>query len=260
MKILINANFKALRTGDFVVADTEAGEFLFDSETAAEEFTAALLSDIADANKVKVGSKDNKDAIVEKIITNPKILELPVMSEKTDSQKVAEIVAAGVEAGKDDDSILIEIVQSGIKFKVAGKLFNKAMQEGGYRITTKERKAQCREILVEAEFAPETYDEVEEMLERMIGEVNDTTTSQAFSIMKSYAKEFEIELPKPAKKPKGTIKTRAMAFIAANLDAGEEQFSAWIEEQGKKDPKGRMLKTMVELSEFAKDCVAAAAE
>ena len=154
------------------------------------------------------------------------------MNEITDTQKVAEIVAKGVEAGHDDDTMLIEIVQAGIKFKAAGKLFNQAMTEGGYRITAKDRKEKGRAILVDAEFAPENYDELQAMIERISEEVDDTTASQASSICKNYAKEFEIELPKAPKKSTGGIKAEIMEFLFKSPNATHEELFDFIESKG----------------------------
>ena len=153
MKVLISNNFKALRQGEFVSANADVGEFIFDSENC-EDMAIATLLEISSGNDLSV-KKAKKSIVVENLTTQLKSLELQEMNEITDSQKVAEIVAAGVEAGSDDEVMLLEIIQAGIKFKVAGKLFAQAMQAGGYRITSKDRKAQGREILVDAEFTPE---------------------------------------------------------------------------------------------------------
>ena len=229
MKTLINGSFKAVRTGEFVEASVEAEEFIFDSETC--DLPVATLLEIGSANGIKL-AKEKKELVAENLNTHLKTLGLPTMNDKTDTQKVAEIVAAGVAAEKTDDDMLIEIVQAGIKFKAAGKLFNQAMTEGGYRITSKNRKEECRAILVDAEFAPESYEDLQAMIERLTKEVADTATSQAFAIIRSYAKEFELELPKPPKKAAGGIRTKVFDWIVENPSATRADMSNFISTQG----------------------------
>jgi len=248
MKYLINQNFKAIRKGAYVTSNEDAGEFIFDTDDAV--ISVAAMLEIATANKLKV-SKDKKEAVVLSLTEELESLEISIMSEKTDTQKVGEIVAAGIESGSSDDEMLIQIVQSGIKFKAAGKLFAQAMQEGGYRITNKARKEECRKILVEEEFNPETYSELEEMLEKLTKEVNDTETSQAFSCVKAYAREFEISLPKAPAKPKGGMKVRAQNWMIENPDATNEDLAVFIEETLKKDdPNGKILAGLSNLLAF----------
>ena len=237
MKVLISNNFKALRQGEFVSANADVGEFIFDSENC-EDMAIATLLEISSGNDLSV-KKAKKSIVVENLTTQLKSLELQEMNEITDSQKVAEIVAAGVEAGSDDEVMLLEIIQAGIKFKVAGKLFAQAMQAGGYRITSKARKEQGRAILVDAEFTPESYEALQAMIEQITDEVDDTTTSQAHAICKAYAKEFEIELPKPAKKASGGIKSKITSWIVANPTASVEDLLGHIDTLGPFPKEGR---------------------
>lgn len=251
MKYLINQNFKVIRKGDYVTASSSAQEFIFDTDNC-DDLTVATLLEIASANKAKI-SKDKKETVIEKLHQHLETLEIPIMSQKPESEIVKEIVAAGVEANKSDDDMLIEIVQAGIKFKAAGKLFAQAMQEGGYRITAKARKDKCREILVDEEFNPKSYDELQAMIERLTQEVDDTVTSQAYSCVKAYAREFEIELPKAPKKPKGGIRAQAQNWMLNNPEATKDDLAEWIESEAKKDdPEGKMLDRMWSLFEFGK--------
>jgi hypothetical protein len=231
MKVLINANYKALRVGQFVKADEAASEFVFDTEDC--EHSVATLLEIGAKNKIDV-KKDKKEKVIS-ILENGIIkLELPEMSERPISEVVSEIVAAGVAANKEDDEILIEIVQAGVKFKQAGKLFSQCMADGGYRVTNKERKSSIREILVSAEFEPSTYEEVTEMLESICNTVNDTSSVQALQGIRAYAKEFELEIPKPSKKAKGGFKNIVQDAVVANPDMSQEDFEALCE-SNKKD-------------------------
>ena len=243
MKFLINDSFKALRSGEFVVADSSADEFIFDSENT-DDLSVAAMIEISEGNGFLL-KKGKKDQIVKTLVDQLTSLELPEMNDKTDSQKVEEIVAAGVEAEKDDEEMLIEIIQSGVKFKAAGKLFAKAMEAGGFRITSKARKAEAREMLVDAEFEPENYDDVKKMCELICEEVNDTTTSQAFVIIKGYCKEFELELPKPTKEKKSGLKGAILAWIVGHPTSPEAGLVDFIESTGR-------VKTSEKVSKMAK--------
>lgn len=230
MKALINVRFEVVMKGEFVSADESRGEFIFDSESC--DPTLTILSLICQANLVSVPGKSKKKEVIAILAEHINAMEIPSMNDKTDSQKVEEIVAAGVEAGSSDEDMLIEIIQAGIKFKAAGRMFKEAMETGGYRITAKLRKEQCRDILVECEFSPADHDAVMAMIDSLVGKVADTTTSQAHAVIRSYAKEFEIELPAPVKKASGGLRAKVFAWIVGNPTANKDDLESFINTQG----------------------------
>lgn len=252
MKFLINSEFKALRTGEYVSADESAGEFIFDSENC--DMSVATLMEIAAGNKV-AAKKDKKENVIEVLVAGLSKLKLPSMNEKPASEKVKEIVEAGIAEGLSDDEMLIKIVQSGIKFKLAGKLFTQVMTAGGYRVSNKERKAAIREILVEAEFQPEEYQEITDIIAKICKQVADTDAAQAMQGIKAYAKEFEIELPKPDKKS-GGFKTVVRNAVIANPLITLAEFRELCE--SKKKDADKMEKTVWPQVQFAKAVARAA--
>ena len=255
MKTLINANFRALRTGEYVKADTDAGEFIFDSSLSGDDqLEKSTLTEIANKNKISVGKKDNKDTIVEKLESGIKELKLPEQNEKTETEVVHEIVQKGFAEGKEDEDMVIEIIEAGVKLKAAYRMFQNAAQELGLRITTKERKEKISEILLGDEFEPETYDDVNAMADRIVKEVPDTTTSQAISAIRRYCKDNELDFPKPAKKPRGGFRARAFAWMVANPDASKVELGEWVAKQDKDEKTTDRLWT---LFEFAKQVRAA---
>lgn len=256
MKVLINADFKALRTGKFVVANEEAGEFIFNSKDV-EDLSIATLLEIGKANKIKV-KKGKKGDVVDTLVEGIEELELAVVSEKPISLLAEEIVAAGVEAGESDEEMQIKIVQAGAKFKQAGKLFNQAMASGGFRVTAKERKANIRTVLVEAEFQPETSEEVSKMVARLEDELNDVNASQANAGIRAYAREFEIEIPKPEKKPKGGFKIQVQNHVIENPEITKEEFAEFCEDKVK--DVEQKVRTMWPAIEFAQKVGAAMVE
>lgn len=239
MRTLINASFKALRTGTYVSASEEALEFIFDSINT-EEITIATLLEIGTANgtTIKRGTKaEVTAALVAHLIT----LELPTMNEVPDSVKVAEIVAAGVKESKSDEDMVCEILQAGIKLRVAAKLFAVAMLEGGYRVTNKQRKIDGRAMLVDVEFSPASYDEYTAMIEKMVKELSDTVTSQAHSIIRTYAKEFDLEMPKPPKKVSGGIRGKIAAFLLGDPSKTVAELLAHLVEGGHDAEKAQKI-------------------
>ena len=230
MKVLISNNYKALRVGQYVKADDSVGEFVFDSENCFH--SVATLLEICSTNKIKA-KKDKKEKVISILEAGIIKLELPQMSERPLSEVVAEIVEAGFAAGKEDDDIKIEIVQAGVPFKLANKLFTEVVTQKGFRISVADRKVAVREILIANDFEPSTYEEVTAMLEKLSDEVSDTSTAQALKAVKAYAKEFSIEIPKPAKKAKGGFKTVVQNAVVANPDMSQEEFISLCEEAGK---------------------------
>lgn len=217
MKFLINASFKAIRNGVFVTANIDAGEFVIDTEDDVKKIPAvATLGEIASANKLSLNLKEKKSVVLENLVTGLTSLNLPEQNEMSESELVKGIVEAGVEAGKTDDEMLLEIVTQGVKFKAAGRLFNQCMEAGGYRLSGKKRTEQINEILEESEFAPENYEEYAAMIERLTSEVNDTSEVQARKAIKAFAKENEIELPKLPAKSKGGIRSKIFDAVIAN--------------------------------------------
>jgi len=233
MKALINDSFKAIRTGEFITAAEDAGEFIFDSESKLP--SVATMLEIGKGNNIPL-RKEKASIVAENLANGLTNLGLPTMDKKADSEIVRDIVVAGVEKEKSDDDMLLEIMQAGIKFKVAGKLFNKAMQEGGFKITASARKEQARKHLVEVEFNPTTYEQVTDMVDQLTKVISDTTTSQAHSCVKAYLKELEVEMPQAPKVPTGGLRNKIMDWICENPSCD----------------KAQLLKSILELSDGKK--------
>lgn len=224
MRILINSEFLAVRAGSNI--SPAVGECILDTKKS-ENFSYAALLEVAKSSRIsypdRIGRKD-----LLKLIEN-KLQELPKMNDQTTTQKIAEIVAAGVEAGKDDDTLTFEIYQScGMSVKGAMKALKEALEAGGHRISGKKRREACQAILVAAEFQPETFADVEKMAGHLMSEVPDTNSAHAHSQIRRYCKEMEIALPKPVKVKKKPLKERICDWIVANPSASDEDVSAYF--------------------------------
>jgi len=247
MKILISNSFKALRQGKFVKANTDDGEFIIDTKEC--EAANATLIEIAKANKIEIGSQDKKQTLLEKLEKGFLKSKIPEQNQMSDTDKVDKIVAAGVELGLDDEDMIVQIIQSGIKYKAASKMFLAAMTSGGFRISTKDRKEQANTILVEAEFNPENNDDVNEAVRLLMEEVADTTEAQAIKICKTYCKAYEIEFPKPEKKARASFKTRFQEFVLEHPICTYAQVKAWVLENKKDEKAAKRLWSSVEFAQ-----------
>lgn len=276
MKVLINNNFKALRHGEFVSANQEAGEFVLDTANA-EEMTVATLHEVCLANKIEFGKKDKKSDLLSKIETGLIELKLPEQNKMSETQKVKEIIIAGVAANKTDDEMLIEIVTSGIPFKLAGRLFKKEMEEGGYRVNANKVKAAIKEILENENFKPETPSEVQAMITAIVkgrNAVEETDDEEAVSeivavqgadddlvlkAIRSYCKEKEIEMPKAPKAAKGEgsssgARAQIMKFMKENPSATDEQIVTFLNQFGRsEESKKKTVEFFANVAKFGRE-------
>lgn len=236
MKYLIKADLTANMKGEFVEANESADEFIFDTEVASN---GATIEGIAEANGITLNSRAKVAEKQVQLSEGLATLQLSEVANMTESQTVKNIVESGVEAGKSDNDMLVEIVNEGVSFKAAIKLFKVAMEEGGFRITTKLRAEKINGLLDEAEFAPESYDDVLEAIEGIVKTVSDTTNAQASAGIRKYAKDNEIELPKAPKKTKGGatggIAAKIRDFMVANPTSTEEEFKKFVDDNEWRD-------------------------
>ena len=247
MKLLINNSFKAQRQGEFVKASEDNGEFILDTQDS--DLAKATLIEIAEANKIEVGSSDNKATLLTKLEEGFENSKLPEQNKMSDSDTVSAIIAAGVEKGLDDEDMIVQIIQAGIKYKAASKMFLAAMTSGGHRISTKDRKEQANALLVEAEFNPETYEDVETAVAAIIEAVADTTEAQAVKLCRLYCKAYELEMPKAEKKARGSFKTKFQTFVCENPLCSFEDVKAWVLENKKDEKAAKRLWISVEFAQ-----------
>lgn len=256
MKYLINANFVAIRKGEFVTADKASGEFLLDSTD--HSLKQAVLLEIAKANKIKLSSKlsvvDSYQVLNEAL---SQMSNIPEQNQPTESQKVSEIVKAGVAAGKTEDQILCEIIVAGISFKKAGKLYSQAVIELGLAVNTKDLKTRAGEIMTTAEFSPKTHAEVELMAASIKKEFPKAEDGQINSVIRRFLRANKIEIPAAPKGQRGATGFRKTAFdwMLANPSAPDSAFVEWAIKEKEKDEK--VANRMVEVFAFVKKFAAA---
>lgn len=232
MKYLINNSFKAIRTGEFVQADESAGEFVLD--TIEDGHTNACLLEVCKANKISVHAKATKAELITALEDGLSGLNLPEQNKMTDTQVVENVIEEGVANDRTDDEMLVAIVNEGISFKSAGRLFKQIMEEKGYRVSAAERAEEASKILADADFKPESYSDVAEMIAKITQSVNDTTDKQALVAIRKYAKENGIDMPKKSagagRASGGGLLEGIANWMLANRDADEAAIVNAIEE------------------------------
>lgn len=222
----INSDFVAFRKGQYVdrSINERSGEFLLSEKT---DFSKATLQEIAAANDLHVPSKLNKSDYHAEIINQLNQKDIPTMDQKPQNELVKDVVREGNEQGLDDDAMLIKLVESGVKFSAAMKLFRKAQEELGLRMTAKGRNEYVQEVLGD-DFQPGSAEEMQEAINK-IAEHDAITEAQARSAVRKYLKEYEREIPKVAKQAvSGGIRAKIHDFIATHPNASTKELGEFI--------------------------------
>lgn len=230
MKFLINDNFKAIRRGAFVEANADNGEFIFNTDSH-DDLTVATMKEIGASHGIKIPSKAKREEVVALLSEKLSNIKIAEVNKMTDTQTVEKIIEEGVANGKSDDEMLVEIVNAGVSFKNAGKLFKSVMESNGLRITTKERMAKANEIMEAADFTPTTVDNVKGMVKKLCDDIADTNEKAAMAAIRKYAKANDITLPKVSRgkgAPGGGIQSKIQEWLLANRDADKDAIGEQI--------------------------------
>lgn len=247
MKYLVNAEMKVLRKGAFVKADESAGEFIWDDKVATvDDRTADELRKMCSANGFHSSKNSNKHDLFENITNNLPNLDIAEQKTMSQSDIIKDVVTqagANRKEGMDPDAFEVEVFTEciqrlnadGITFKIKqlGSLVKKEIAEQGLIITTAQRKEQVNAILTEADFKPANWDDVEEMMDKLISEVSDTDRKQALSSIRRFLKANEIEIPKRAKAAKVSLRQQAINYMISNSPVEQADLVAFLVEAGK---------------------------
>lgn len=218
MKYLLDKNLIPVARGETLEGDKDNLVFDPDGKNVLKDLKA-----IAKANAIEHGAKVKMVDLVGLISEAFEELDLP---EKLD---IRSIVVAGIKAGKDDDTIMMELVNAGVPIRDAYGEFRTAMIRAGFLLRPKERNEKLTGLL--DGFNPETGDDVSAMLRELMDEVPRTTERQAMAAIRKYAKDNKIELPKV--KRVGGFKKKVYDWMLANPTATVDELGAFIAEKGK---------------------------
>ena len=241
MKILVDEKSKFVRVGLYVTANAEANEIILNTDEC--ELTNAELLKICEANKVPHSKKTSKLDLLDAIEGHVGKSTLPTANDKPASLIVKEHIEAHFEKEgnvDDEEKIMFAIMQTKlVKFKELGKLFNQAMVDGGYRVSAKDRLATATAILNGTGFNPANFADVKAMCERLSAEIPATEYSQAYAVMRKWAAEQKVDLPKPEKGQAIAAGYKAKIFdhMVKNPFETKDEFTTYVIEGVEKDQK-----------------------
>ena len=212
MKYLLNENFVALRKGEHVKANSQAGEFIFD--TKDNNFKIGQLQEIAMSNNLdEVNSNEELEVSLES-------LDVPSQFEKTVTEKINDIVREGFEEGKSDDDICVDIVMNKLCiFSKARRELKRAQVELGLIKEAKEVKEESNKldnVLDEVNLEFETADDMIDTA-KSIADENSLETSKVLARMKKKAKGLGIVLPKIQRLKTSTPKKDGWAYYYTEI-------------------------------------------
>lgn len=233
MQYVLNENFAVIKKGNSPVANISEGEFLLD-----ESLNKATLIGVAEKYKVPIKSRDKVSTIFENIIIKLNERKFK-MSEELD--QYLEVVQAGVDAGKEETDICIDLVTvAGLPFNKAGSMYKKCMIELGLMKTPAQRQEEIADLV--SEHIPEVdgdYTKVEALVELITEQVSGTTKMQALSTLRKLFKEAELEFPKKQKASTGgsqrnSWKASALQWLLDNKDATREDIEKFVASEEKR--------------------------
>ena len=242
-RFVINANFKAVMKGEYAEASVESGEFILDSDDI-ESVTGAIITGIAEENKIEVHGKTKADKLAS-LIAGLEGLKIGEIREPTVMMKVKALVEAHVVDGKlnaTEDDLVVEILTQQIcGFKHAGKNLKLALEQLGLQTSNKDKLASAESILAKSDFAPQNWGDVLDMAERIAAETPNTNEKQAVGLIKKFAKKNGIELPAKPKKEKGEkvkgvsgFKAKLIKYLTDNPTATKDDVETFCVDSDKK--------------------------
>jgi len=219
MLYLLNENLEVIARGESL-----DGEFVFDPETKRTlKDLKAIATATATANSIEHDSKIKLADLASLITDAFSEMDLPETLDKRG------IVVAGIKAGKTDDAIMLELIEAGIPVRDAYGEFKTALMAAGLLLKTKERNEKLAVLL--EDFAPETGDDVSDMVSLMMEELPRTTERQAMGAIRKYAKENDLTLPKV--KRLGGWKKKLFDWIVENPTESVETMTVYLIELGR---------------------------
>lgn len=218
MKYLLDKNLKVTARGIDLEGDKEHLVYDPDGKNALKDLKA-----IAVANKIEHPAKikmSDLALLITETFSNMKLEEY---------LDVKSLVIAGVKAGKDDDTIMLELINAGVHVRNAWGEFRTALMAAGMLLKPAERNAKLAEML--KDFDPETGTDVTAMIELMKTEIPRTTERQAMAAIRKYATDNKLELPK-VKRVAG-FKKKMHTWLIEHPAALVDELNKFVADAGK---------------------------
>jgi hypothetical protein len=208
--------------------------------------------------------------LIENLTLNLEKQKMAEQNTPTQSDVIKEIVTEhgenrqeGVDSDEFEVSVFTACIQKlnelGVTFKIKqlGNLVKNEIAEQGLVISNAQRRDLANEILQGSEFSPETWQDVEDQIENLVAEVQDTDRKQALSLIRKFCKTNEIELPKRSsgsKKSAGGFRQRAINWMMENSPASQEDLLQFVSDAGHKDPE-KATERLLKLKDTIDTCV-----
>lgn len=246
MRFIINSEFKAIMKGEFAEHNHAAGEFVLDTSDT-ESATGAIITGVAEAMGVEVTGKTKADKLAS-LEAGLNKLKIGEVREPTVTQKITALVEGFVKDGKltkSEDDLIVEIINSGVGFKVAARTLKHVLETTGLKVSNKDRLSTASSILEKmndgAGFAPTNWGDVIDAAEKIASGLPDTNEKQAIVAIKKWAKEANITLPAKPEKVKGEkseggvsgFKAKVTAALVKNPKMTKEDLEAFCVENKK---------------------------
>jgi len=158
----------------------------------------------------------------------------PEIAEKNPiSEAVENAFKAACEAKKDEDTIKIEMISAGAKFKKVTKMFNELMVKHGYAVSKEDKSKAVAAACVDVELS--TEDGFSAATKALIATLEGTSEKSASASIRAYAKKNDLEFfkkPKAEGKGKGGINAKILAAVIDNPKMTEVEMNAFIDEHG----------------------------
>jgi len=253
MLYLVDGNFKATFRGPFVRVQMD-DQFIFDTEIALSkkgtDLTVGQLVEFASANNIEINSTKKSDVVAELCdgLSNLKIREI---NEMTDSQKAEQIIIKAEEDGLGEEATLLALVNGGVPFKKANKLYTQVRVQLGLEVSASDRKTQINDYLAKKGLKPKEYADTLAIVASLQGVVPGLTSSQALSGINKFAKENQIEMPKKpkaVKKARGGFKTQLQNWIVSNASATQAELEDFIAQNKKPESMAKRYSAMLEVA------------
>lgn len=251
MKYLINGKFKAIRRGDFVKADTKEKEFILDTSDKEGCPALGVLIEIEKANKLEIQAKYKKNKLEYLSQLEEKLGEVKMaeQNDQTQSDKAAALIEEMHKAGKSKEEMIVALITKvGMKVAPASKAIKEQLTKLGAILSNKDRKEQGFAVLTEMKFSPKDASDVLAGVARIKDKVSQTNEKQAMVVIRAYAKEKGIELPKKAKGATN-LRMKIFTYMIENPTSTKAQFTKFMEENNRNE---NAIKRQWEIFEIAK--------
>ena len=156
------------------------------------------------------------------------------MSEEIDVTEVRAAFDDAMDAGKDEESVKLDMIGAGATFKTVTKLFNQFMVDSGRAVSKEQKDQMLADVMGEADAS--TEEGLQAAIESLVAASDGAITEKgAATSIRAYCKRNELECykkPKAASVRKDTFRDDFLNALVANPEMTEEEAEAYIMEHG----------------------------